>query len=180
MKRTRWDRSGEKGIAMVTAIGLALIVSIMAAVVLNMTFRRFELSALRTRHAVAMMGSEAGFQYAFARLDRSNTVPPFRQLVRSKTVNAGTPTWYVVACHPIGATGTPDTLRNDAPELVTQMQLTTTDEVVPALHMGGKHVVVKIEYYRTPAQDGVNDNPRFTDRPYEVRSGSAYASSGGQ
>ena len=156
---------------MVTAIGLALIVSILAAVVLNMTFRRFELSALRTQHAVAMMGSEAGFQYAFGRLDRST---PFRTTVQNKTVNAGTPTWYVVACHPIGATGTPNTLQNDAPELVTQMQLATTDEVVPALHVGNKHVVVKIKYYR-PA-----DNPRFAERPYEVRSGSAYASSGGQ
>ncbi len=177
MKRTRWDRSGEKGIAMVTAIGLALIVSIMAAVVLNMTFRRFELSALRTRHAVAMMGSEAGFQYAFARMDRS---PAFQTAVKNKTLIASTPTWYVVACHPIGATGTPNTLQNDAPELVTQMQLTTTDEVVPALHMGAKHVVVKIKYFRTPAADGVNDNPRFPARPWEVRSGSAYASSGGQ
>ena len=158
MRRNLRSRSGERGIAMVTAIAMALIVSIMAAVVLNLTFRRFEMSAFRTQHAVGMAGSEAGFQYAFARLDRDQ---PFRTVVQGKA-----PGWYVVTCHP--------TASLDA-QLVAQMGVPAApDAVVPALHMGNKHVVVKIRYSRP----GVDPPPRFAGRPYEVRAGSTFGTGG--
>ena len=159
MKRAR---SGEKGIAMVTAIGLALIVSIMAAVVLNMTFRRFELSALRTQHAVAMMGSEAGFQYAFARMDRD---PAFRTLVQAKA--ATTPYYYVVRCH----ADDPSTTSDDLPDLFK-----TADVLDGRLHMGNKHVAVAIRYYT--ANNAGDPNTYYATRPYKVRAVSVVGAGG--
>jgi len=168
MKRIRWDRSGQEGIAMVTAIAIALIVSIMAAVVLNMTFRRFELSAARTDHAIGMVAAEAGFQYAFARMDRSQA---FRTLVMNKSP-AGS--WYVITCHPV---------TNLDPGLVAYLTNrtggTAVDREIRALHMGTRHVVLLISYDRPQGNGGTPfPSTSATPRPYTIRSTSTFA--GGQ
>ena len=67
------DRSAEHGVAMVTAIAVAIVVSLTAATVLNLTWRRFELSASRSDRDVALAAAEVGLQYAFARLDVNDT-----------------------------------------------------------------------------------------------------------
>ena len=130
---------GERGLALVTAIAAAVVISITAAVVLNLTFQRFELSVFRTDHAVAVASSEAGLQYVFARMERE---PAFRTAVQNKTINAGTPTPYVVTCHAAAAPN--------------------EDEVDDALHMGNKHVTVEITFFRP------QDNPPDPNRPYQV------------
>lgn len=72
--------TNQRGIALPTAIVAALVVSITALVVLNLTMRRFELSAFRSDHVISMVSSEAGFQYAFARL---NADAAFENAVRT-------------------------------------------------------------------------------------------------
>ncbi len=94
------DRAGQRGIALATAIVAALVVSITALVVLNLTMKRFELSAFRSDHTISLVSSEAGFQYAFARLDLD---PVFRAAVENKTVAANTPTPYIVSSDPLVA-----------------------------------------------------------------------------
>ena len=59
----------EKGIALVMAIIAALLVSISAAIVLNMTYRSFYLSVFQTDHAVGFYAAESGVQYAESRLE---------------------------------------------------------------------------------------------------------------
>lgn len=81
-------RCSERGIALPTAIAAAVVVSILAAVVLNLTFRRFELSVSRTSRAEASLAAETGLQYAFERL-RSD--PTFETNVRAKA-----PDFYVI------------------------------------------------------------------------------------
>ncbi len=178
----------QKGVAMVTAIVLALVVSAMAAVVLSLTMRRFELSAFRTDHAVAAGTSEAGFQYAFARL----AVPAFRTLVDTKRTSLGPgavpandlAAEYVISCH-------------DDPA-ITEDQILDPDgagslQQAPALHMGGvldatviappattgglrggKHVTVRIRYF-TAADITAGFYPAaLAARPYRVRSSSNF------
>lgn len=133
-------RTREQGIAMVTALMAALLVSITAAVVLNMTLRRFELSAFRTDHTVATHEAEAGLQYAFARLARDGA---FRTAVQNKQ-SGGRQAYYALSCNP----------NADVDPVTPGVQL--PDEQVSALHMGGtltppavdgtggKHAVVRI------------------------------------
>ncbi|MBI3322503.1 MAG: hypothetical protein HYZ94_02365 [Candidatus Omnitrophica bacterium] len=66
------QKQGERGIALATAIVAALLISVTALVVLGVSMRRFELSAARSDHARAMVSSEAGLQYAFARLAKDS------------------------------------------------------------------------------------------------------------
>ena len=160
-------RAGQRGMAMVTAIVLAIIVSVTAAVVLNLTFRRFELSAFRTDHSIAATSAEAGFQYAFARLDRDTTYtnPNYPGAVGFRAVvQAKAPAEWVVTCD-------------------SSVPVAQRDELVPALHMGGvpdgsggvkggKHLTVRILFLR-PA-----DNPPFPNRPYRVRSVATFGTGG--
>lgn len=140
MEKTRLrDRSGERGVAMVTAMAAALIISIMAIAVLNMTLRRFELSAFRTDRAVAGAEAEAGVRYAFAWL----LVPANQLLVQNAKANERQ-RYFALSCNPAADVDL------DAPGVQAP------DRQVPALHMGGtltppavdgvggKHVVVRI------------------------------------
>ena len=142
----------QKGIAMVTAIVLALVVSATAAVVLSLTFRRFELSAFRTDHAVAMASAEAGFQYAFARLDKD---PVFKAAVDAKA-----PGYYLIYCHA-------------NPSFPPEYQV-APDETVQALHMGNKDMAVLIKHF-TAADP---DNPLYPTRPYKVRAVAVFGTGG--
>ena len=73
-------RTGRRGIALPTAIVAVLVVSITAVVVVNLTMRRFEMSAFRSDRAITRVSAEAGFKYAFTRLD---TDPTFENTVRT-------------------------------------------------------------------------------------------------
>ena len=151
---------------MVTAIVLAIIVSVMASVVLNLTFRRFELSAFRTDHAVASGTAEAGFQYAFARLDRDAA---FRAAVQAKRNALGA-----------GARPGDRSAADFAAEYVLTcdagVPVAQRDELVPALHMGaaaaGKHVTLRVRFFTAA------DSPQFPTRPYRVRSFSTFGTGG--
>ena len=68
-------RKNNRGVALAVAVTGALIISIIAVVVLNMTYRSFYLSAFQTDHSNAFYAAEAGVQYAFDRLAR-NSIPP--------------------------------------------------------------------------------------------------------
>lgn len=158
---------------MVTAILAALIVSLTAAVVLNMTFRRFELSAFRTDHTVAGMEAEAGLQYAFARL----TDPAFQAAVQLKRTALGAGAIgvndaraeYIVSCL---ADVDPNTAGTQAP-----------DEQITAIHMGGtrvgaadgtggKHVTVRIRFFTAA------DAAPIAARPYRVRASTTFGTGG--
>ena len=167
----------QKGIAMVMAIVLALIVSVTAAVVLSLTMRRFELSAFRTDHAVAAGTAEAGFQYAFARLDQDTAYTDanfpgavgFAAVVQAKR-------------NSLGAVARPgDRSANDfAAEYVltcdASVPIAQRDELVPALHMGaaaaGKHVTLRIRFFTA------GDPPPVAGRQYRVRSFSDFGTGG--
>lgn len=125
-------RNGQEGIAMVTAIVAALIVSITASVVLNLTFRQFELSAFRSTHTVGLQQAEAGLQYAFARLPVD---PALEANVRAARAG-GFQRYYYLSCNP----GPGDILPDIA-------DLQVADEQVTELHMGGT--------LTPPAVDGV-------------------------
>ena len=198
------EGAGQKGVAMVTAIVLALIVSVIAAGVLSLTMRRFEQSAFRTAHAVGMASSESGLQYAFARLDKDTTYndPNFpgvplglKDVVKRKRESRG------VAAIP--ATGP----ENDAAEYIirchddptlTEDQILDPDGAGPlqptALHMdskvdtvvgsptfgqyvGGKHVTVRIRFFTAADIAALPASPLkdlLATRPYTVRAYSNY------
>lgn len=118
----RRRRAGEEGIALATAIVAAVVISITALVILNLSMRRFEMSAFRSDHTVALVSSEAGFQYVFARLDHD---PVFRTAVQDKTLVPGAPTPYIVSSDPA----------------------VTADETDPRLNVG-KDVTVEITFMR--------------------------------
>ena len=90
---------GERGVALPTAIVAALVVSVTALVVLNLTMRRFELSAQRSDHLGSSVASEAGFQYAFARLGLD---PAFDTAVRADLTGAGAIRVHVVSPQAVG------------------------------------------------------------------------------
>lgn len=157
-------RAGQKGVAMATAIVLALIVSVLVAGVLSLTMRRFELSAFRTDHAVAAVTSEAGFQYAFARLAADDAV--FGVAVRAKrnalgagAIAAGDQrAEYVVSCH-------------DKPEQVPpDLDDDREDLLVPEIHMGNKHVRIRIRFFNQADIDAGFYPAALAARPYRVRS----------
>lgn len=143
--------SNEKGMALVTAMAAALILSLTAVVVLNMTSRRFELSAFRTDRAVAGLEAEVGLQYAFARL----ADPAFQTTVQAK-ISGGVQQFYVI-------TSDPDLSPKDL--LVPQLQV--GKKVGPAgTYVGGKHVTVRIKFNPTGAGGA--------SRPYEVRASTSF------
>lgn len=57
-----------RGYAMPMVIAATLIVSITAAIVMNLTFQRYRMSALRSSRAQAIAAGEAGLQFIYARL----------------------------------------------------------------------------------------------------------------
>ncbi len=61
--------ASERGIALVTAIVAALVISLSAVVILNMTFRRFELSSQRRDRSISLAGIEGATRYIFQRCD---------------------------------------------------------------------------------------------------------------
>ena len=141
------DRSSRRGVAMVTAIVLALAVSATAAVVLSLTFRRFELSAFRTDHTVAVASAEAGFQYAFARLN----IQAFRDAVQNKRTALGAgavapddpAAEYIVTCN---------NAVNPRDELVPELHVGTKVDTNPSSptfgqYVGGKHVTLRIRFF---------------------------------
>ena len=125
------SKTGEKGIALVIAMAAALIVSLIAVAVLNMTFRQFELSAFRTSHGVAEQEAEAGLQYAFARLDRDVAL---RTNVQNKMAG-GQHVDYVI-------TGDPNVPAGQR------------DEWTNALQAGSKFITVRIRFEDNPPASG--------------------------
>lgn len=116
---------------MVTAIVAALVVSITAVVVLNLTFRRFEISAFRSDHAVAAVEAEGGNQFAWAWfLDPANHA----------LVQAAGAAGYRIA-------GNADSL----PWVENGVQLMGAEnEVDPTLVLGNKIIVVEIVHRAAP------------------------------
>ena len=169
------DRSGERGIAMVTAMAAAVIISILAVVVLNMTFRRFELSAFRTDRAVAGAAAEAGLKYAFARLQLDTTYtdlnfpgPPGFANVVQRAGQAVPPRDYVLRCHPLTGLAVDQVV----PQLHVGAKINTernpngTPGPNYGQYVGGKHVTVRIRW--DPAGTG------GAARPYIIRASADY------
>ncbi len=162
-------RSEQEGIAIVTALAAALVVSITAAVVLGLTWRRLELSAFRADHDVAVSASEAGLQYALARLDLDAA---FRTRVQNKTINADAPTDYIVACHDLPNITEDQILGN--PPVSNANQLHVAMKMNQAgVYVGGKHVVVRIRFFRP----GV-DVPPVPNRPYRISATTEFGTGG--
>lgn len=129
-------KKNEQGMALVTAMAAALIISVLAAVVLNMTWRRFEMSAFRSDRAIAGAEAEAAMRYAFARLDLDQA---FHDRVVAKAPKA-----YVITCD----AGIPPGQRDELiPELHQGAKVDPNGPVDPKVrYVGGKHVTVKIKY----------------------------------
>lgn len=62
------QRRSQEGVALATALAAAVVVSLLVIAALNLTLRRFELSAARSDHAQAAQAAEAGLRYVFERL----------------------------------------------------------------------------------------------------------------
>ncbi|MBI3616293.1 MAG: hypothetical protein HY211_07230 [Candidatus Omnitrophica bacterium] len=92
-----------KGVALALAVTLALLVSLLAAVVLSVTFRRFNLSFFQESRAIAFSAAEGGLQYADARLRLDTTytdsnfpgVNGFANVVKTKSAQSGNPPYLV-------------------------------------------------------------------------------------
>ncbi len=83
-----------KGVALAVAVTVSLMVSLLAAVVLNVTFRRFNLSFFQQSRSIAMYASEAGIQYVDTRLKADTT---FRDAVLAKSRLTTPPSWYIIS-----------------------------------------------------------------------------------
>lgn len=83
-----------KGVALAIAVTVSLMVSLLAAVVLNVTFRRFNLSFFQQSRAIALYASEAGIQYVDTRLKVDET---FRNTVLARSRSTTPPSWYIVS-----------------------------------------------------------------------------------
>ncbi|MDO8729998.1 MAG: hypothetical protein Q7J69_02270 [Candidatus Omnitrophota bacterium] len=171
-------RAGQKGVAMVTAIVLALIVSVLVAGVLSLTMRRFELSAFRTDHTVAAGTSEAGLQYAFARLAADDAV--FGAAVRAKRNALGNgPIADGTAAAEYVVTSDASVPANQRDELEPALQMggkvdTTVDSPTFGQYVGRKNVTLRIRFFNT----ALNDVPPIANRPYKVRSVSNFGTGG--
>ncbi len=162
-------RSGQEGIAVVTALAAAVVVSITAAVVLGLTWRRLELSAFRADHDVAVAATEAGLQYAMARLDLDAA---FRTRVQNRTINANAPTDYIVTCHDLPGIAEDEILADppvsDAEQLHVAMKMNQA-----GAYVGGKHVVLRIRFFRA------GDNPPGgAARPFRISSTTEFGTGG--
>ena len=90
-----------RGAALLFAMVAAVVVALTAGVVLNLTLRRFELSALRSDRAGAVLSSEAGVQYAFARLTADAAF-------RNRVINAPSPPYTISPAAPVTPNSEPD------------------------------------------------------------------------
>lgn len=134
------------------AMAVAVILSITAAAVVNLTWRRFELSASRTDRDIALAAAETGLQYAFARLDADEDL---RDAITARGKDADSKNdVYVITCD------------KDIPR----------DELIPALHVsaninneGGKHVTVRIRFVSAPPDP---------TRPFRVSASADYGAEG--
>ena len=194
----------QKGIAMVTAIILALVVSATAAVVLSLTFRRFELSAFRTDHTVAQASDEAGFQYAFARMDKDLTstdltnpiftfggvpIAGFKNLVNRKRdvqgagpIGDNTPAAEYVVTGLSAAAYSAANNGNTADE-TDKLELklggkvdTTVGSPTLGQYVVFKYVTVRVRYFHNG--NGFNDAVPVANRPYKVHSSSTFGTGG--
>lgn len=86
-----------KGVALAVAITVSLMISLLAAVVLNITFRRFNLSFFQQSRAIALYASEAGIQYVDTRLKVDAGVGGFLQRVQARSRSTTPPSWYIVS-----------------------------------------------------------------------------------
>ena len=188
---------------MVTAIVLALIVSVIAAGILSLTMRRFELSAFRTAHAVGMASSESGLQYAFARLDQDTAyvdpdfpappaTPGLKGAVEAKRLSVALATTpvaadnanadYIIRCHDDPAITEDEILDPAGPAGPTGLHMDSKVDAIQGSptfgqYVGGKHVTVRIRYF-TPADVAAMANGPLktvlSTRPYRVRAYSNY------
>ncbi len=154
--------SQEKGAAMFLAVTAAIIVSLTAVVVLGLATRRFHMAAFQLDHAAAFSTSEAGIQYAFARLERDTTytdsnfpgVTGFANVVIAASAPPGS-VGYVVSPLAVGTVVQPH----------NYPQSFTIDEQDTALQTGNRNVLVVI----------VEDPPGGVPPRFRVRAFSDYA-----
>lgn len=150
-------RNGSQGTVLVVAIVAAIVVSLTAVVVLNLTFRRFHLSHMGSDHEAALFASEAGIRYALQRLDVNDT----NQLIDKNGKPSGDPNIFFR-----------DRVKGKALQEPPQELVVSSDPKAPSLdhwepnlQMGGKHVTIGILYNPAGAP---------SDRPYKVRASSDY------
>lgn len=166
-------RTSERGSALVIAMAAAVFVSIIVAVVMNLSIRRFELSAQRTDHEVAKMSSEAGLQYAFARLASTGAAgDAFRARVQ-----AASPGEYTIACHlaqqglVASATVEQDNGLHVGAKINTEVADDGTPGPLNGQYVGGKHVRIRIHFFTGVGADVAPDPAR----PYRVRVSTNFA-----
>ena len=156
----------QQGLALITAMAAAVIISLTAAVVMGVTWRRMEMSALRSDHLVSQMASEAGLQYAFARLDK-DTAGAFKAAIQAKGAND-----YIIRCHD------DTTITEDLP-LIPALHVGAKVDTAPdspsepqtyGQYTGGKHVTIRIRY--NAAGWGTPPDPA---RPYKITASSDFA-----
>ncbi len=164
----------ENGFALATALTAAVVVSIIALAVLNMTLRRFELSTFRTDRAIAGAEADAGLQYVFARLtlDTTYTNPAFPGAVGFAAVvqaasAGGAPNHYEIRCHDL-----PGAENQIVPQLHLGAKINTerADDGTPGplfgQYVGGKHLAIEVRF--DPA------GPGGAEQPYQIRAFAAY------
>ena len=143
-----------KGIALAIAITVSLVISLLAVVVLNMTFRRFNLSFFQQSRAIATYASEAGIQYVDTRLKTDAT---FRNAVLAKSSSTLPPSWYLIS-----------SMTTAEAQAAGHIDVTETldEENIVQLEMGGsvkkKEVTIR-----------VRENPVGSTQ-FEVRTKSSY------
>ena len=168
-------RSGsERGVVLMLAIVMSLIVFLIVTAALNVTFGRFNLSFMRTDHSTAFYAAEAGVRYAFARLELDTTYednlfkteplatrpqPGFANAVRHAAIHAGSygRRAYVISSLPAGTTRYDDRYPVGAPPA----DQPPVDRQDPALLVGARNVTVWI-------RAGINGagNPEFRVRVF--------------
>ena len=84
--------SNDKGIALAIAISVSLMVSLLASFVLNITYRRFNLSYFQESRMVSYYAAEGGIQYVYMRLQKDTT---FRNNVLADVTPTGSPVYII-------------------------------------------------------------------------------------
>lgn len=77
----------ERGVAILVALILAIVVTLTASIVLSLSYGRLHQSAFQSERAEADMASEGGIQYANARIPRDNAL---QTKIRDAKVVSGT------------------------------------------------------------------------------------------
>ncbi len=89
-----------RGVALVVAISIALMVSLLAGFVLNLAFRRFNLSHFQESRMIAYYAAEGGIQYVNTRLIYDTT---FLNNVLADTTPVGAPVYIISSMTQAGA-----------------------------------------------------------------------------